>query len=92
MKSGYIYILANHHRTIYIGVTNDLEARLWQHRHGEEKSFAKKYHLTKLVYCEDFQDIKAAIAREKQLKAWRREKKTTLIEGVNPQWLDLRPE
>lgn len=92
MKSGYGYILANHRRTIDIGVTYDVTARLWLHRHGEEDSFAKKYGLTKLVHIEDFQEIESAIAREKQLKGWRREKKVALIESTNPQWLNLSPE
>jgi putative endonuclease len=90
VKSYYVYILTNKTRTtVYIGVTNDLATRLDQHQGAEVKSFTKKYRLTKLVYYEIFSDIRDAIAREKQLKGWRREKKNALIATVNPQWVDL---
>ena len=84
-----IYILANAYHTIYIGVTSDIEQRLWQHRHGEEKSWAKRYGLDHLVYYELFPDMTSAIARETQLKKWNRSKKLKLIESMDPQWLDL---
>jgi putative endonuclease len=90
MKNYWIYILTNPLNTrLYIGVTNDLRYRLGQHQAGTGSKFTKKYHLNKLVYYEHFEDIEAAIRREKQLKRWRREKKGKLIESKNPQWDDL---
>jgi len=84
-----IYILANVYRTIYIGVTAEIEQRLWHHRHGKEVSWAQRYGLDRLVYYELFPDMTSAIARETQLKKWNRSKKLKLIERMNPQWLDL---
>ena len=90
MKSYYVYILTNKTRTtVYIGVTNDLATRLDQHQSAQIKSFTKKYRLTILVYYETFDDVRDAIAREKQLKGWRREKKNALIATMNPRWEDL---
>lgn len=89
MREYYVYILASASRVLYIGVTNDLERRLWEHRQKLIPGFTKKYNVTRLVYFEDFRDVRDAIAREKQLKGWRREKKTTLIESMNPTWRDL---
>lgn len=85
----YIYIMASFHRTIYIGVTNDLVRRVEQHKDGVLEGFSKKYKTHFLVYYEHFTDIRSAISREKELKAWRREKKVNLIEKINPAWLDL---
>ena len=77
---------------LYIGVTGDLEKRLGYHRSlANPNSFTARYGVTRLVYLEEFTDIKQAIAREKQLKRWRREKKVSLIERVNPHWVDLAP-
>jgi putative endonuclease len=88
----WVYILTNKHRTtLYIGMTNDLELRLWQHRWGE-KSFAKRYHLNRLVWFEHFRDVNDAIACEKRLKGWLRSRKIALIEKTNPHWLDLSEE
>ncbi len=90
--SGYyfVYIISNAtHTTIYIGITNDLERRLYEHRSKEVKGFSARYRLTDLVYYESFPDPVSAIAREKQLKGWRREKKEKLIERLNPGWHDL---
>ena len=85
-----VYILANKtNSTVYIGVTNDLMRRLWEHRNDMIEGFTKTYHVHKLVYYESFSDVQYAIAREKQLKAWRRAKKNDLIESVNPAWEDL---
>lgn len=90
MKAYYVYMLTNWTgKVLYIGVTNNLERRLWEHRHGTTKGFAHKYCLNKLVYLEHSNDINAAIAREKELKGWRREKKNALVETVNPGWEDL---
>jgi putative endonuclease len=76
--------------TIYIGVTNDLPRRSWEHAEGKVAGFTKIYGLKNLVYYEEFPSITAAIAREKKLKGWKRERKLELIEAKNPQWLDLR--
>jgi putative endonuclease len=89
MKNYYVYILTNEARTLYIGVTNDLERRLYEHKNKLIEGFTKKYNLTKLVYYETTTDIRDAIAREKQLKGWLRIKKITLIEESNPGWDDL---
>jgi putative endonuclease len=88
-KGGYVYIATNRSRTLYIGVTNDLERRMWEHRQKVGSEFAAKYSITQLVYYETFDDIRDAIAREKVLKGWRRDKKIDLIEDDNPLWEDL---
>ena len=85
----YAYIMASISRVLYIGVTDDLERRVREHKQGEVQGFTQKYRLKKLVYLEEFGDIRQAIAREKQLKGWRREKKVALIEAENPHWRDL---
>ena len=74
---------------MYIGVTNDLQRRVYEHRQELVEGFTKKYHVHKLVYYEHTGDVKAALAREKQLKGWRREKKEALVETMNPDWNDL---
>ena len=84
-----VYILANVYRTMYIGVTSDIEQRLWHHRHGQEKSWAKRYGLDRLVHFESYPDMSSAIARETQLKKWNRSKKIKLIATLNPSWVDL---
>ncbi len=90
MKTSYVYIVANDARTTYIGVTNDLERRVWEHRTKRRpSSFSAKYGLRKLVYIEDFASIYDAITREKQLKNWRRSKKMALSNKLNPDWDDL---
>jgi putative endonuclease len=89
-RSYWVYILTNHpHGTIYVGVTNSLERRVWQHRVGAMDGFTKRYGLRRLVYFEEFRDVNNAIAREKQLKGWRRERKIELIARENPLWRDL---
>jgi putative endonuclease len=86
----YVYILSNKkHGTIYIGVTNNLVRRIHEHKEKIIKSFSQKYDLTKLVYYEVFDSIVDAIAREKNLKNWKREWKVELIEKMNPEWEDL---
>lgn len=88
-----IYIMANHHHNVlYIGVTSDLARRVWEHQQHLVPGFTSKYHCTKLVYVETTPDINEAIAREKELKGWRREKKDTLINSMNPEWRDLSDE
>ncbi|SRR5258708_7053653 len=91
MRTYYVYILASRSRTLYIGVTNSLLHRLEQHRDGC-CAFTLRYSITRLVYVETTRDARAAIAREKELKAWRREKKVSLITAANPGWDDLMPE
>ena len=89
-KNYYIYIITNsYNKTLYIGVTNDLTRRIYEHKNGIIKGFSKKYNLNKLVYFEDFYNIDDAIKREKQLKNWHREWKLNLIKGVNPTFKDL---
>jgi putative endonuclease len=88
-KGGYVYIATNKSKTLYIGVTNDLERRMWEHNQGIGSKFTAKYNITRLVYYETFDDIRDAIAREKQLKRWRRRKKVWLIERENSGWSDL---
>ena len=87
----WVYIMTNNTRsTLYIGVTNDLRVRVWQHRSGEQPgAFSQRYHCVHLVYCEQDSDIGRAIDREKQLKGWRRSKKNALISRMNPRWHDL---
>jgi len=85
-----VYILASGRiGTIYIGVTSDLMARLYQHRNGSNPGFTKKYDVKKLVRFEMLDDMPSAIAREKQLKRWHRDWKINLIEQDNPNWVDL---
>ncbi len=92
MRDYYVYIIANLSRTLYVGVTNDLERRVYEHKQKLVPGFTRRYNLTLLVYCEAAHDIIAAIAREKQIKGWVRAKKVSLIESVNPKWLDLSTE
>ena len=88
----FVYILTNRTRTLYVGVTNDLVRRAYEHRSGEIPGFTSRYKIHHLVYFEQFQDIGQAIAREKQIKGWLRSRKVELIEGVNPGWKDLSRE
>jgi putative endonuclease len=90
MKSYYVYILASQRNgTLYIGVTNDLMKRVYEHRNNLIDGFTKKYNVHSLVYYEQYNDIESAIVREKRLKKWNREWKLELIEKENPQWRDL---
>ena len=90
MPDCFVYIITNKNRsTLYIGVTNDLARRVWEHRNKTLPGFSADYALSVLLYHETFPSAPSAIAREKQLKGWRREKKVALIERVNPRWRDL---
>lgn len=90
MNTYTVYMLTNTHNTVlYIGITNDLDRRVLEHKSGLIPGFTKKYNLHKLVYFEQTPDVKSAIAREKELKAQRREKKNALIARLNPDWHDL---
>jgi putative endonuclease len=86
-----VYIVTNNTRSVlYIGITSELIVRIWQHRTaGIPGSFSERYHCAHLVYFEHYREVRDAIAREKQLKGWRRQKKNTLIATLNPQWDDL---
>jgi putative endonuclease len=86
----YVYILTNRSRTLYIGVTNDLERRVAQHADGQASEFARKYRINQLGYYEITSNIDAALARERHLKGWKRARKLALIESMNPDWRDLR--
>ena len=89
----FVYILTNKwNKLLYIGVTNDLARRVYEHREKQVKGFTRKYNITKLVYFEEFADPYNAIQREKQLKGGSRGRKIELIEGTNPIWRDLFPE
>ena len=87
-----VYIMASASGVLYVGVTNGLESRVMQHKEKVVPGFSRTYNTTKLVYFEAFGDIRDAIAREKQIKRWRREKKVFLVEKQNPRWLDLSAE
>ena len=84
MPGYYVYILTNwNNKVMYIGVTNNLQRRLWEHQNQLVEGFTKKYNVHKLVYFEETSDVQAALAREKELKKWRREKKSRLVESAN---------
>jgi putative endonuclease len=89
MSGGHIYILSSHTGTLYIGVTSNLYLRVIQHKEGTLKGFTADYGCNRLLYFEGYEDIRTAIAREKQLKGWRREKKLNLIRTINPEFKDL---
>ena len=83
------YIVASYSGVLYIGITSDLRHRVWQHKNGVFNGFTKKYRCHRLVYFETYDDVHAAIRREKQVKGWTRAKKIVLIESMNPRWQDL---
>ncbi len=90
MNKYFVYILAsNNNTTIYIGVTNNIERRIYEHKNNLIDGFSKKYNTHKLVYLEETNSIENAIKREKQLKGWKRNKKDLLINSINPNWQDL---
>ena len=89
MKQYYVYIMSNKSKTLYTGVTNNLERRVYEHKNKLNEGFTKKYNITKLVYFEVTNSIEEAIKREKQLKNWKRQWKIELIESVNKEWEDL---
>ncbi len=93
IHSYYIYILTNwNNKVLYIGMTNNIERRIYEHKNKLIEGFTKKYNLNKMVYYEQYSDVNEAIRREKELKKWRREKKNKLIESMNPLWKDLSAE
>ena len=90
MNHYYVYILTNwNNKVMYIGVTNDLQRRLYEHKNHLVDGFTAKYNIHKLVYFEQTTDVRAAIEREKQLKGWIRKRKNNLVETMNPEWKNL---
>jgi putative endonuclease len=89
MREYSVYMLANIHRTLYIGVTGDLLRRVYEHKHRLAPGFTSKYAIDRLVYFESTDEVDSAIQRERQLKGWVRRKKVALIEQANPRWEDL---
>ena len=86
----YVYILTNwNNKVMYVGMTNNLQRRMYEHKNQQVDGFTKKYNVHKLVYYEKTTDIHAAIAREKEIKKWRREKKNKLVNSGNPEWKEL---
>lgn len=88
-KNYYVYILTNKSGTLYTGVTNNLVRRIYEHKNKLTPGFTSKYNINRLIYFEETDDICAAIAREKEIKGWRREKKIDLIERFNPEWKEI---
>ncbi len=89
-KTYYVYLITNwNNKVLYIGVTNNLERRLYEHKNKSLTGFTEKYNVNKLVYFEQTNDIESAITREKEIKKWRREKKNILVESTNKKWEDL---
>ena len=89
MRRYYVYIMASKSRVLYVGVTNDIWRRAWEHRNDATSGFTSKYRIHRLVYFEEFKYIGNAIAKEKRIKGWLREKKIALIRSANPTWEDL---
>ena len=93
MNNYYVYIITTwNHSVLYVGVTNDLKRRIYEHKNKLIEGFTKKYNVKKLVYFEKFYRINDAIKREKELKGWTRERKNALVDSINPKWLDLSIE
>jgi len=88
-KTYYVYIMASRNKTLYTGVTSDLRSRVFQHKMKLLKGFTKRYNITRLVWYEETNDVQEALATEKRIKGWLREKKIALIESLNPDWEDL---
>jgi putative endonuclease len=92
-KRYYVYLLTNNNDNImYIGVTNNLQRRIYEHKNKLVKGFTEKYNVHKLVYYEETPDIRVALEREKEIKKWRRAKKDGLVLSINPEWRDLSEE
>ncbi|MBN2096840.1 GIY-YIG nuclease family protein [Candidatus Peregrinibacteria bacterium] len=89
MKEYFVYIIASSSKVLYIGVANNLEGRIYEHKNKINEGFTAKYNVNRLVYFEEYDNPNEAIDREKQLKNWHRKWKTNLIESINPGWEDL---
>ncbi len=85
----FAYIMASRSRTLYVGVTGNLRKRVFEHKWREHEGFTARYNCDRLIWFEGFQYVQSAIAREKELKGWRRSKKIALVESINPGWVDL---
>ena len=92
MRTYYVYILTNATHKLYVGMTNDLQRRMYEHKRKLVPGFTSRYNLSWLAYYETTSDVHAAIAREKQIKGWLRSRKTALLESANPHWVDLSAE
>jgi putative endonuclease len=88
-RTYYVYILTNKSGTLYTGVTGKLRGRVWQHKTKQVEGFTKKYNIDRLIYYETFGDVWSAIAGEKQINGWIRQRKVDLIASMNPEWHDL---
>ena len=91
-RAYYTNIVASRSHTLYVGVTGNLRKRIFEHKWREHDGFTERYNCDRLVWFENYQDVRKAIAREKQLKGWRRSRKIALIEATNPAWVDLSRE
>ena len=89
MRTIHVYIMAGKYRTLYTGMTNDLDRRVFEHKHKLMPGFTSKYNINRLVYIETFNNARDAIRREKQIKGWLRARKVALIISANPTWTDL---
>jgi len=89
VKNYYVYIIAGKSGTLYVGITSNIKKRVYEHKNRLIPGFTDKYGIDRLLYFEAMTDVSSAIKREKQIKAWRREKKVKLIDSLNPQWKDL---
>lgn len=92
MRTFYVYIMASVSRVLYVGVTNNLERRVAEHKQGVGSTFTSCYGVADLVYAEACSDPRQAIEREKEIKGWRRSKKIALVESINPTWVDLNAD
>jgi len=88
-KLCYVYIMTNKSGTLYVGMTNNIKKRIYEHKKKLIPGFTKKYNISQLIYFETFDDIYSAIAREKTIKGWLRKKKIDLVNKINPDWKDL---
>jgi len=91
-KQYFVYIMTSKTGTLYTGMTNDIIRRVYEHKHKLRAGFTARYNINRLVYVETYGDVTDAIAREKQIKSWRRSKKLALIRELNPKWQDLSAE
>ena len=89
VKTYWVYLLASRSGVLYVGMTNDLARRVEEHRAGVHRGFTRRYYVNRLVHAEPYANVRDALAREKQLKAWRRAKKVALVNATNPRWDDL---
>ena len=89
MRDYYVYIMTNRSKTLYVGVTNNIARRVYEHKHMLKEGFTRRYLMDRLLYYEATNDVEGPIQREKQIKGWVRRRKVALIESANPTWRDL---